>query len=589
MQPPAPTDPVASENPVSSTPPSADPLLAELGGFIQDGRHYFVPIGGKQVRVDRATPMGIALAGLQAAGNAEYWRIALGRGVREGIALPSDAEEIGEEPQKLSLLARIFGRKPAPRAADREAKLLIPGVPDYEKSAEALGIQAAAHVTGVRIHASGPRLMMSDGKEILPDSKGGVARSVAILLEEYDAMGENHARARAVVNAPLNRPVVAMSRFGGKPATLRPSEASNALSETKTRATKRAPSSAPGAGESDGWDNFDGPAHVEIRDLAEPGHVEISSFTPQPASSSSPLEAPNPVASDEPDLPPTPEVSFEVSKPVTRILQTEHEPAQPAELSRVTAEAEEPESPADGGEPDESLAPESAEAAGTPPADADDPKILPEPPPVPEAQMAPVTVVEQLPMPIGEAANLAAGAHWSAGLVRIGQRARPKPGGPYSLEARGRDKQDGKYVSLGQFNVSKQDYEVVQWLAKTNREAIYKVSVKEQSGEEPSQGLPEAHIEGVEIKNETTFAPVNWKMCREEFERANNLVQSPERREAMKSAVIETAVSTPLIPVTLQPARPRAEDIKQGGMPALPRLRRLSVPVAQVTQRIPSR
>jgi hypothetical protein len=582
MKPSAPTDPVASESPAPSTPPSADPLLAELGGFMQDGRHYFVSIGGEQVRVDRATPMGIALAGLQAAGNAEYWRIALERGAREGVALPSDAEEIAEEPKKPSLLARIFGRKPAPTAADREAKLLIPGVPDYEKSAEALGIQATAHVTGVRIHVSGPKIMMSDGKEILPDPKGGAARSVAILLEEYDAMGENHAQARAVVNAPLNRPVVAMLRFGGKPATLRPSDASTALGETKTRATKRPPEPAAGKGQSAAWDDLAGPPHVEIRDLAE--SAEVTTTPPAP---SHPEEI-NAFASEEPDLPPTPEVSFENAVPVdARIAETEHPLAQPSELSMATAEAEEPEPPADGGESVEPLAPESAEDAGTPRADADDPKNLPEPTPAPLAQMAPVPVVEQLPMPNGEAAHLAAGAHWSAGLVRIGQRARPKPGGPYSLEARGRDKQDGKYQSLGQFTVSKEDYEVIQWLAKTNREAIYKVSVKEQSGEEPSQGLPEAKIEGVEIKNETTFAPVNWKMCREEFERANKLVQSPERREAMKSAVIETAVSTPLIPATMQPAPPRPEDIKQGGMPALPRLRQLSVPVAAVTQRTP--
>jgi hypothetical protein len=164
--------------------------------------------------------------------------------------------------------------------------------------------------------------------------------------------------------------------------------------------------------------------------------------------------------------------------------------------------------------------------------------------------------------------------------VRIAQQRRPGPNGPYVLVARGEKDAEGKSPVLGQFSVDKKDYEVIQWLSKTNRDARYKIEFDHDEEPGMTGEPPKAHVASVYLQNESKhFVAVDWKKCRDEFETANKTVQLPQQREAQKSAVIESQIATPTLPGSTAVAPPKREDLNQGPLP-LPRLRPVSVPKA---------
>lgn len=575
---------------LKSAKPS-ETTLAELTGFIQDDRHHFVTVGGTQFRVDRATPLGVALTGLQSAGNSEYWQKALERGAREGVRMPNEADEISDAPPKPSIWARLFGQppksSPKPTAG---TTLFIPKIPNYAGAAEALGIDAKAQVEKVRVHETGVNVTMSDGREIEAEPKGGLARSVAVLLEELDAIGKPHFDARAVVNAPLNRPVFAMPQFGRGGKIQREAKQGGAAvpkqgnfggSNTVDTFEPEVPEVA-----SSGTLKNKPPVDFEnAPPLSEPDSMDAGAIAP-PEDHTAPYDPveearnlPSSEAAVEEFLPPAPIVPA-AAAPKVSLAAASAEVRPVREVARQVVEASAP--------PAEDVPPDSGrDETQTFPADEGAAEgAIPQEQPVEEMpetapQQAPIesSPATHGPTPLpGGAKATPIGADWSAGLVRIGQRAKPKPGGPFTVEARSREMVAGKYQALGQFNLPKEDYEVVQWLSKTRREAIFSVSLLAPTGESPEQEIPQARIEGVSIKNETIFVPVNWRHCREEFELANT-AQTPERRDAIKSAAVETAVATPLLPATVKASPAKPEDIKPSGL-ALPKLRPLKVPVA---------
>ena len=593
---------------IKPSPKSAKPSetsLAELTGFIQDDRHHFVTVAGTQFRVDRATPLGVALTGLQSAGNSEYWQKALERGARDSVRIPNEADEISEAPPKPSIWARLFGQppKPPPKPA-AVTKLFIPKIPNYAGAAEALGIEATAIVAKVRVHETGVNVTMSDGKEIEAEPKGALARSVAVLLEELDAIGEAHLEARAVVNAPLKRPVFEMPRFGRGAKVQRKAKQGGAAvpQQVNFGGNSSVDTFEPKVPNVAGSGSFKKQPPADLEDappLSEPDSMTAEAIAPpleqtppydpaeearnlpsnegtfeeflppapvQPKSSPAPSPAPTVPTAVNPKVSPT--AAFVDVPPVREVApQGVKVSAPPAEDMPPDSVSDETQTlPANEGEVESALSEEQLVK--------ENPATAPQKAPIETSDAAPGPT----PLAGAGARTDPNEADWSSGFVRIGQRTKPKPGGPFTVEARSREIVSGKYQARGQFKLSKADYEVVQWLSKTRREALFSVALVDPTAETADHEIPEARIESVSIKNETVFVPVNWKHCREEFERANT-VQSSERRDAIKSAVVETAVATPLIPTTVKAAPAKPEDFKPGVL-ALPKLRPLKVPVA---------
>jgi len=551
------------------------PMFA-VSDLMQDGRNIFIMFNGKQLVFDRATPMGVAYNKLQSEGIREYWRIALDKGPQDGKKMPSETANIVETPKRRSWLSRFFGFKSdEPVKTEAPRKKLIPGIPDYAGAAEALGIQASAVVQAVAVLETGTTVTMTDGTPITADPKSELARSVAVLLEEFDAIGHNHAKAREAINRPLGRPIVRMRQFGNTQAKT-PEKKSRAskpkdegLVDPIVSISEEEPSvylpadadSLPRDFESNAWENSQKKSvATEVRRL-----IPIERSLPNKVGEKKPKINSGEIKTTTPPPPQAPEA-------LSQLVEEIKNPPIISQVSNLTPAEQTPE-----GTSDTSA---NANASGGEEVVYAEENVGGEPYPENSASIEePAIIAAESEAPLFT--QTAERNDEFNGYVMVGQRARPKPEGPFTLEARTQEKVDGKYKSITQFNVSKKDYAVVAWLAQKKIKSTYKISLVPPDESNPEQVIPEGVIEDVQVKNEAGFVSLSWKQLREEFEKANNLSHRPEFQDALKSAEIESASTTTMLPGVRQPAPPREQDIGGGGgLRPLPKLRPVIVPKA---------
>lgn len=533
--------------------------LFAVSDLMQDGRDIFISFNGKQLKYDRATPMGVAYNKLQSAGIKEYWRLALEAGPKNGKKMPSETDNIEEPPKRRSWLERLFGSKPAePAKVEPPRKFFIPGIPDYAGSAEALGIQANAVVQAVAVTENGTSITMTDGQKITADPKSDLARSVAVLLEEFDAIGHNHAKAREAVNRPLGRPIVRMRQFGKVQAKTRgkklgESEAIDGGVAVDLDSSAQAPSISARNGTGETFSpEVRKLEHYPVQKKTGGKKINRSSGEIKNSAPTAP-EIPEPLSKTGDDI-----KTSTISTQVTEPSAAPQRPEGSSENAPLDSESVYPEEEVVNSEnnPVEEPYPENLVSKEEPETSA------------PEAEVSFVAETPEKNRDLD-------------GYVLVEQRARPKAEGPFTLEARTQEKVDGKYKSITQFNVSKKDYAVVSWLAQKKIKSTYKISIVPPDETNPERGIPVGVIEDVQVKNEAGFVSLSWKQLREEFEKANNLSHRPEFQDALKSAEIESASTTTMLPGVRLPAPPREQDIGGGGgLRPLPKLRPVNVPKA---------
>ena len=170
--------------------------------------------------------------------------------------------------------------------------------------------------------------------------------------------------------------------------------------------------------------------------------------------------------------------------------------------------------------------------------------------------------------------------HWSDNYVKLRVIARAKEGMPVGMSVFDANAEQSGTTGLKPIavvTVKPEDYQVMRDLANSKRDPSYKMSV------EPTEdGRFEAHIESARVLNKDRIpVPVSWDKLTKDFEHAKHAAKNRQEEATMKSAAVESAVGTSLLPGVPEekPARPEdVKDMNPNGPPSMPRLRKLNPP-----------
>ena len=541
--------------------------LASIESIYEDGDHVILTCDGTAHRIHRCTPLGRAYTGLRDASLRQTWGEAMNDAVAKGI----DPAAQPEPPQSLGFLGRLFGRKPAavpPR---------IPGVPDYRAAAQAVGLPPNLNLAGLSVTEQGAQMRFSDNLTRAVDMKSNAALRIAELLEEMDAVGIEYLPAMEAMSRNTGRPLVRLQKFGPPPVARKVSRQVAQMApigEESSMADINNELAAHAVEQGEHLESFTGPQPMEnvpTESVQEPEPV-----TSAPVAPSAHVERADDAETRAPFAP----------APVTSVVATQPEGPDvfgipPGVVERIAAVPDLSDEFAEQ-QPNSSSTSSADSAAAAHLEHETQQQAAVSPAAVPSQKSEPTPQMGSEPEDIGFSAPAEDAPHWSKSSVRLTQNKRPGPDGPFRLVAKGEQAPGEKASVFGEIEVSKQDYEVIKWLARNRREARFQLEMngadKEASDQQPAGSVQKATVFGLKLQNNSKqFVDVDWAKCRDEFELANRKVQTPAEREAQKSATVESQIATPALPGMSKTAPAKASEVDPGDLP-LPHLRQIPVP-----------
>lgn len=525
-------------------------VLATLSDFHENKDEVCVSLDGTKRLADRCCPLARSYMALKSTAILALEQEGILRATGEGKRFPVSPAPLPLPPKKLGVFAKFLGFKPVPTPPP--ATNLFPEAAQSAAVAKATGIPTTAKMSGLVVTDEGIEASFDSGHVLKTDHRHDLALRTVRLLQEFDALHVENMPAMLAINQAMGRPMMRYEKVVVKQMErLHDDIREEAIDQdAKLPGAKPAQQERP---DTEPEETLPVQAFHAPSSEADPtgGLTALDSigneFGPEPTE-----PAPAPAAPGRPPAPtivPPDDVLGEDFSEVATIHPNDNPFNEGAGAS------------------DDAAASASNDASSPP---ASGPAVVHEQ--VPGHEVA-HDHQEEVEAPVDD------GRSWTRAPVRITQKKRPSPDGPFVLTAKSEEMVEGKPQALGDFEVEKEDYSVIQWLHQNGRDARFKIELMPSVAEEgKEQSPPKAKIVGVKMPNHSNImVTVDWAHCRDEFEAANKKVVTPETRNAAKSAVIESETATPLLPGTATTAEPKKEEVEQGLLP-LPILRPITVP-----------